>query len=87
MVVPFHICGVISLVAAADKKGLKALKNFYTNRKKLLRQQELRTLNSFCLLTMNLFCWVICRSRSEYCRKNIPLFFSFANLNSLVFKE
>jgi hypothetical protein len=28
MVVPFHICGVISLVAAADKKGLKALKTF-----------------------------------------------------------
>jgi hypothetical protein len=29
------MCGVISLVASADKKGLKALKNFYTNRKKV----------------------------------------------------
>jgi len=27
MVLPFQMCGVISLVAGADKKGLKALKN------------------------------------------------------------
>jgi len=31
MVLPFHICGVISLVAGDDKKGLKALKIFYKN--------------------------------------------------------
>tara|TARA_B100000700_G_scaffold250389_1_gene281032 strand:- start:1188 stop:1298 length:111 start_codon:yes stop_codon:yes gene_type:complete len=31
MVLPFHICGVISLVAGADKKGLKGLKIFYKN--------------------------------------------------------
>tara|TARA_B100001105_G_C22387694_1_gene442808 strand:+ start:2131 stop:2286 length:156 start_codon:yes stop_codon:yes gene_type:complete len=30
MVLPFHMCGVISLVVGADKKGLKALKTFFT---------------------------------------------------------
>lgn len=36
MVFFFYMCGVISLVVSVDKKGLKVLKNFYINRKKVV---------------------------------------------------
>tara|TARA_Y100000034_G_scaffold128388_1_gene182831 strand:- start:181 stop:330 length:150 start_codon:yes stop_codon:yes gene_type:complete len=46
MVLPFHIYGVISLVAGDDKKGLKGLKTFYY--RKAFWHLEFRSIQSEC---------------------------------------